>query len=486
MPTRERPNIILIMTDQQRADTIGAHGYDYMTTPHLDRLALRGMSFRQAFCGGATCVASRSAIFTGMYAHNSGVYSFDDWSHHRSWVQDLADGGYHCVNIGKMHVSPRDERIGFQERVVVENPTSDFARQGVADDEWGKHLSMHGRKRPFDRHKSDPDWHSKYQGVPWEMEEQLHSDVFIGDCALAWLHRYEPKQAKPLFLQIGFTGPHEPYDPLPRHLKLYEDKNIPAPVWKHEELAEKPPQHQAHQQVHYDIEHESTIAMHQAEMDDLLRMRRHYYAKITTLDEKIGEIMQSLQDKGYLDNAIVIFTSDHGDLLGDHRLPYKWLMYDPVVHVPLMIWDSHHPVGASAEDLVSLIDIGPTVLDYAEIPAPAYVEGRSLRPYMENRAGEAQEYVYCEDNYLTMIRSKQYKLVKYTNQPDEGELYDLTNDPHELNNLFHDTAYNGVRSVMQQAMLEWLLSSTYASSGTKNRSMQAPRRWPEPPYELHN
>ena len=120
----EKPNIILIMTDQQRVDTIAAWGNDHMTTPAMDRLAAAGTSFRQAFCPGATCVASRAAIFTGMYPHTTGTYSFNSWAEHRNWVQDLADGGYFCINIGKMHFTPRDVAGGFHERVIVENPTS--------------------------------------------------------------------------------------------------------------------------------------------------------------------------------------------------------------------------------------------------------------------------------------------------------------------------------------------------------------------------
>ena len=109
----EKPNIILIMTDQQRVDTIAAWGNDHMTTPAMDRLAAAGTSFRQAFCPGAPCVASRSAIFTGMYPHTTGTYSFDSWAEHRNWVQDLADGGYFCINIGKMHFTPRDVAGGL-------------------------------------------------------------------------------------------------------------------------------------------------------------------------------------------------------------------------------------------------------------------------------------------------------------------------------------------------------------------------------------
>ena len=162
----ERPNIILIMTDQQRFDTIGAWGYDYAITPAMDRLAAEGLSFRNAFCPGATCIASRAAIFTGMYPHNTGVYSFDHWADHRNWVQDLNDAGYHCVNLGKMHFAPRDVAGGFHERVIVENPTSKHLDSGGADDDWGRYLRIHGLERPNDRNKTDPHWLQKYQGGP--------------------------------------------------------------------------------------------------------------------------------------------------------------------------------------------------------------------------------------------------------------------------------------------------------------------------------
>ncbi|MDF2713241.1 MAG: Arylsulfatase [Paenibacillus sp.] len=484
MQQTDKPNLILIMTDQQRADTIRAHGYSHMHTPNLDRLAERAISFTRSFCSGVTCVASRSALFTGMYAHNTGVYSFNDWSHQRSWVHDLADAGYHCVNIGKMHVSPRDERLGFHERVIVENPTSRFAELGKSDDEWGRHLSLNKQNRPQDRHLTDPDWHAKHQGVPWHLDEHLHSDVFIGNSALAWIQRHRPKQ--PVFLQIGFTGPHEPYDPLPRHYELYKNRNVPSAVWKDGELDGKPPQHLAHQGLHYRIKHESTIDMAGASDDEMTAMRRHYYAKVTTIDEKIGEIMNALEENGYLQHAIVIFTSDHGDMLGDHRLPYKWLMYDSVVNVPLIVWDSSTQDGARVDDLVSLMDIGPTLLEAAGVPVPPYMEGKSLLGYTRGWPPEPERYVFCEDNYLTMVRSSRYKLVHYTGQEENGELYDLQYDPHELNNLFHRSEFVAVKQELKEALLRWILQSTYRTTGYKTKSMRGPRWWPiQPPYRLH-
>ena len=299
---QNRPHIILIMTDQQRWDTIGAWGCDYMVTPNMDRLVEEGVSFRQAYCPGATCIASRAAIFTGMYPHTTGVYSFNNWGKHRNWVQDLNDAGYSCANIGKMHFSPRDIAGGFRERVIVENPTNKTLDNGGADDDWGRFLAHHGQQRPNDRQRTDPDWLDKYQGVPWYLEERFHSDVFIGDAACSWIRNHQGDA--PIFLQVGFTGPHEPWDPLPRHLDLYEGKAMPEQVRREGELDGKPPQHRARQKFQAEVGNEARIDITGASDEDLARMKRHYYANITTVDEKLGEVLAALEERGWLEESL--------------------------------------------------------------------------------------------------------------------------------------------------------------------------------------
>ncbi len=483
MKKDKKPNIIMIMTDQQRGDTIHALGNKHMITPNMDRLVKKGVSFTQCFSCGATCISARAAIFTGLYPHNTGVYSFNCWAHQRLWVDDLRESGYHCVNIGKMHFSPRHDNKSFHERIEVENPTTNFLRNGGIDDEWGRHLALHGKKRPLDRHISDPDWNKKYQGVAWHMDEHLHSDVFIGNKALAWINNYE--QGKPVFLQIGFTGPHEPYDPLPRHLDMYKDKDIPMPVRKEGELEKKPPQHKGHQYFFSKTNHEARIQMQDASDKDIKHMRQHYYAKITTIDEKLGEILDALEKKGFLGNALVIFISDHGDMVGDHFLPYKWLMYDSITNVPLIIWDTQKKANYSIKDLVSHIDLGPTILDYANIPVPIYLEGHSLMNYISGKKNKPEKYVFCEDNYLTMVRSKDFKLVYYTFQEEEGELYDLKKDPGELNNLFNDNKYAEEKHKMIVALFNWIIRSNYKTAGHKIKDKHQPLLWPEEHSYLH-
>ncbi|MFC1718633.1 sulfatase [Candidatus Poribacteria bacterium] len=482
----KKPNIILIMTDQQRFDTIGAWDYDHMVTPNLDRLTREGVSFRQSYCPGATCISSRAAMFTGMYPHTTGVYTFQSWGNHRNWVQDLADDGYWCASIGKMHFSPRDIPGGFRERVVVENPTNRTLASGGADDDWGRYMSLHGINRPNDRHRSDPDWIKKHQGVPWHYEERFHSDVFIGNSAVSWIRNHQG--SRPLFLQIGFTGPHEPWDPLPRHLELYRDKEMPSPVSREGELAEKPPQHLAHLEAFADSDHEAQIDLRGATAEDIANMRRHYYAKITTVDEKLGEVLDALEERGYLEDSLLILCSDHGDLLGDHGMAYKWLMYDPIVHIPTIIRRSGSERNSSEViDLVSLMDIGPTILESAGIDIPMYMEGRSMMPYLEGQPIAPREFVFCEDNYQIMMRGQDYKMVYYIGQ-EEGELYDLKGDPGELWNLWSDGECSELKNKLLSRLLEWLATSNYYNSGYKReRARHYQMRWPgkDDPY-LHS
>lgn len=477
------PHLIFIITDQQRADTIGAWGQAHMRTPNIDGLAAGGCSFRECHAPGATCVASRAALFTGLYAHNTGCYSFNDWAHHRTWVQDLAAGGYYCVNIGKMHLQPRDEPGGFHERVIVENPTSTSTWGGHGDDAWGRHLALHGVKRPNFRNLTDPDWDRKYQGVPWELAEHLHSDVFTGDSAVAWIEQ-QGDNDRPTFLQIGFPGPHEPWDPLPRHLAQYDgvEAAFPEPVDFPHDFDATPPQQAVRRQQLAEADEEGRIDMPNATREDIRRMQKHYYAKTTLVDEQIGRVLAALEQRGMLEHSVVFFLSDHGEMLGDHGQAYKWMMYDCVTRVPLIVRDFRKPAPpVTVKDLVSLMDLGPTVCDLAGVPLPARLEGRSLVPYLRGEPIDPRRHVFCEDNYLLMMRSTERKLVYYHGQPEHGELYDLVNDPHESRNRWRDPAWAAEKQAMQIALFEWLGASCYHNWGYKaNAPAGYGVRWPRP------
>jgi arylsulfatase A-like enzyme len=254
------------------------------------------------------------------------------------------------------------------------------------------------------------------------------------------------------------------------------------------ELDEKPPQHQAHQEFHAATKHESQIDLRGASEADIVEMKRYYHAKITTVDEELGKVLTALEERDWLADSLLIFCSDHGELLGDHNLAYKWLMYDPIVHVPMII---RHPGSieqpSEVHDLVSLMDIGPTILEAAGIDTPTYMEGRSLWPYLRGEAIKPREFVFCEDNYQIMMRNQTHKLVYYIGQAEEGELYDLQTDPHELYNLWHESEHQAVKNDLHLKLLDWLATSNYCNAGYKqNRARHYRLRWPgQGDYGLH-
>lgn len=480
----KRPNIVFIMTDQQRIDTIRATGNPHMITPHMDELVQYGTTFHHAYCPGATCVASRAAVFTGMYPHNNGVYSFDEWAHHHNFVKELSDTGYHCVNLGKMHVMPLYDSAGFHERRVVENKSSQFKENGQPEDEWGNFLAWHGIQRPNNRHKTYEEWDKTQNAIIWEYDERFHADHYVGDISTEWIRSWDQK--KPLFLEIGFPGPHEPYDPPQKYIDMYEDKALPLPVFKEGELEEKPLEQITLRNYFRDVKHgEARINVEDASIEDLLGMRKHYYANVTLIDEKIGLIIKALREKGMLDNTVLILTSDHGENLGDHRLSYKWLMYDSIVRVPLVIRDFRKDKAEqeSCDELVNLLDLAPTILEYAGLKVPDYFDGNSLMPLITK--GEdinERKYVFCEDNYLMMIRSKEYKLVYYIDQ-EYGEFYDLQKDPCELNNLYDKKEWKEHVSEYKNELLRFLARSTYFNGKYKtSRAKEYTMRWPSNEY----
>jgi arylsulfatase A-like enzyme len=181
-----------------------------------------------------------------------------------------------------------------------------------------------------------------------------------------------------------------------------------------------------------------------------------------------------------LENSLLVFCSDHGELLGDHGLAYKWLMYEQIVQIPLIVRDSRRPElgGREVADLVSLMDLGPTVLEAAGVEVPSYFEGRSLGPYLAGPADDfaPREYVYCEDNFSLMMRGERYKLVYYLGQ-EQGELYDLERDPDELWNLWDKEPAQ--RDKLKMRLLEWQAASTYYNAGYKrDRNKQYGMSWP--------
>ncbi len=481
-----KPNIILIITDQQRADTIAALGAPWMHTPTLDRLVREGAAFTNCFVTSPVCVGSRASLFTGMYPHAGGVFTnFHPWQ--PSWVRWLADAGYHCASIGKMHINPYDALGGFHQRFVVENkdrPLFLEERDRAFYDEWDK--ALHARKliKPsrYTRVVADPDGYSKALGAfAWDLDEDMHSDMFIGDHALWWLE--ERKSADPLFLQIGFPGPHPPYDPVPRHLKRYADVDIPLPRDDHDQRARQPRSQAELRQNMIRNNYDSVAWQEHPSAAALLRLRRHYAANVSMIDEKVGQIIDTLGRRGYLENALVVFTSDHADALGDHGHIQKWTMYDSVVRVPLVFWSPGGIAPREPSDaMVQLMDVAPTILEAAGVNLPSNWEARSLLAGLSDGLAVGRDVVYAElardhiqtgAEFIVMRRDRDWKLVYYMGEPD-GELYDLRNDPGEVRNLWDEAGQRRHRDALIKDLLEWSMRGNLRSRMSASRKPQQP------------
>lgn len=463
---QQKPNIILIMTDQQRFDTIHALGAKWMNTPVLDRLANEGIAFTNCYVTSPVCVGSRASLFTGKYPHATGVFTnFQPWE--PTWVGSLADAGYHCVNIGKMHINPYDAKGGFHQRFFMENkdrPLFLDEHTRAIYDEWDKALHARKLEKPsrYTRFASDPQGYREALGAfTWDLDEDMHSDMFIGDHAVWWLK--ERKATNPLFLQIGFPGPHPPYDPPARYLAGYADVDIPVPEPSEKELAAQPPAQGTLRDNMIRYNYDSIAWKERPSKQELLRLRRHYAANVTMIDEKVGQIMKTLDERGYLDNALVIFTSDHGDALGDHGHIQKWTMYDCSVKVPLLMWSRNLVPQGRSDSLVQLMDIAPTILEAAGVAPPAAFEAKSLWPVIRGEQPQVRTEAYSElardhiqtgAEYMVMRRDARWKLVYYLGET-YGELYDMQEDPEEIRNLWSSPEHEQLRDGLVKDLLVW-------------------------------
>ncbi|MDA0345838.1 MAG: sulfatase-like hydrolase/transferase [Verrucomicrobia bacterium] len=468
----KRPNIVFIITDQQRMDTIKALGYDYMETPNLDRLVNEGVTFTNCHITAASCAPSRASLFTGYYPHTYGVLKNADlWRH--SWIEDLAESGYRCVNIGKMHTYPYHTSNGFHERYVVENKDR-FLEERYYFDEWDKALRFRGLvKQQREQYRKRADYGERLGAFEWELPEDTHSDNFVGDTATWWLNAYPTRE--PLFLQIGFPGPHPPYDPVPGYADKYLEKDLQIQELKDSDLEGQPEAYKELRQHNVDVDHDSVKWDLNPSEEQRHRQRAYYHGNVTMIDEKVGEILNSLEVEGYLDNTIVIFTSDHGDCMSDHGHIQKWTMYEQITKVPTIVWAKPGSSaarliegnGRKVDGLCQLMDLGPLILDLAGVEKPADMEAKSLLPAVQNKDWEPREYVFCEqvkdgiftgNLFQTMIRNDRWKLVHFVDET-YGMLIDLENDPNEFNNLWDEPEHASVKNELLMKLLNWRIRS---------------------------
>lgn len=470
MPER-RPNIVFIITDQQRFDTIAALGYEHAITPNLDRLVREGTAFTHNYVTAPSCAPSRASLFTGLYPHNTGVLRNDDpWRH--SWVELLADAGYRCINVGKMHTYPYETPAGFHERHVVENKDRSNPALPFFIDQWDKAFFANGLTKPdrATRYRAEPDYDKKLGAFVWAYRDDLHADNFVGRLARHWLDVYPGEE--PFFLQIGFPGPHPPYDPTAEALARYDGRRMPDPHTSQEDLDSQPFALQELRRDHLTVDHDGIVHSEHPTDEQSQRRRRHYMANITMIDQQVGMILEALEHRGVLDETVIVFTSDHGDCLGDHGHSQKWSMYEPSVRVPAIIRGQGIASGQVIDGLIAHMDLGPTVLELAGITPPSWMEAQSLLPALHGESWAGREHVFSEHAkdaillgtaLMTMVRDARYKLVEFIDHED-GQLFDLEHDPFEEHNLWNSAAHADIRTRLATTTKRWRAQSELNTS----------------------
>ncbi|MBN9733454.1 MULTISPECIES: sulfatase-like hydrolase/transferase [unclassified Pseudonocardia] len=468
------PNIVFVITDQQRFDTVGALGHEHARTPTLDRLVAEGTAFTRTYVTAPSCAPSRASLFMGMYPHSTGVLRNEDPWHH-SWVEQLADAGYRCVNVGKMHTYPYETSAGFHERHVVENKDRFPLTNPHYLDQWDKAFWTRGVTKPGRGvYRERPDYQERMGAFVWEAPDDLHSDTFVGGLAEMWLDRWTGDG--PFFLQVGFPGPHPPYDPTAEALERYDGVPMPPAVRTADDLAAQPAALQELRRHNEETDHDSVVHLADPDDEQIDRQRRHYMANVSMIDDQVAGIVEALRRRGVLDDTVIVFASDHGDCLNDHGHIQKWTMYEPSVRVPLIVWGPGRVAADRRIDgLTSLMDVGPTVLELAGVEPPEWMEARSLLPALHGEEWPGREHAFSEharDKVLTgtalmtMVRDDRYKLVELVDD-DRGQLFDLERDPQEEHDLWYDPAYDEVRRELLGVISRWRAQSALTTAPWK-------------------
>lgn len=451
--------VLFITADQQRRDSIPAYGLDFVQAPNLEKLAREGTAFDRAYVPAPLCQPTRAALLTGLSPHVHGVLDNHVWFTPpvRPWVPDVTAAGYRTAAIGKMHFYPWDDPHGFADRVSAEDKRHYYRR-----DDYTLWLESQGYERIHP--PAMPGYHEGMGATASNLPTELHLDSFIGDRGAAWLREHA---REPFFAWVSFNSPHDPYDPPAELADLYRDAPIPEPFGSAADLETRP----AAQRNAYRGTLENPLFQvdyRQLTPAAIRRIRAHYYASVTHVDNQIGKLLLALEEAGVLDETLILFSSDHGDALGDHGLIFKNFFYESMVRVPLLARGPGVVPGGRPDALVDTTDIAATILTHLGVPLPTPCESRPLQPLLADpsRAHRDAVFSYVEDR--AMVRTDRWKLTRYGD--GDGELYDLKADPTELRNLYHSTEHGAVRA----ELIERLAAESLAGHAFRSRLNRCP------------
>ena len=474
----QRPNILWICTDQQRYDTIAALGNPQLSTPHLDRLLGEGTAFERAYCQSPICTPSRASFLTGMYpsslrVNRNGNPSFPAFP--PLVTKMLADSGYVCGLMGKLHLSSAHRRVeqraddGYAYWQYSHAPRDDWA-SGHDYADW-----VRAKGSVLGELIKDP------AGVPAE----LHQTTWCAEKAIEFIRA---NSSRAWLASVNIYDPHPPFNPPQTYRALFDPAQVKPPLFRESDLAQQAKlaavafQSRARHPERLDIQSPILPQSPQAQLveaetggaRDAGTLIAAYYAMVKLIDDQLARILDALDATGQRERTLILFTSDHGESLGDHGLIQKGCrFYEGLVRVPLIFaWRGHFAAGIRSGALVELTDIVPTLLEVAGLPRPDYLVGRSLLPILRGEVApdRHRDYVRCEyidaldlpgEAAATMYFDGRYKLCRYHSH-DLGELYDLAQDPGEFADLWDSAAHQRLKADLLQRSFDAAVLSLYA------------------------
>jgi len=432
----ERPNIVLIMADQWRGDCLSIAGHPVVHTPFLDRMALDGVRFTRAYSATPTCVPARAALFTGQTQRTHGRVGYADgvpWNYETTLAGEFTKAGYQTQAVGKMHVYPERSQMGFQ-NVILHDGFLHYARAHAA------HLDFVDDYVPWVRHELGRDAEYFEHGVdcnsvvarPWDKPEYTHPTNWVVSESIDFLRRRDGR--KPFFLFMSFHRPHPPYDPPAWALEQYLGREMPpvpvgdwTDVWASDADPFRPDCRTGEIDPHV-----------------LHRARAGYYGHMTHIDHQVNRFMEALRDLDVHRETWLCFTSDHGELLGDHHLFRKAHPYEGSAHIPLLLKgppENDLEKGSTPDAVVEIRDIMPTLLEIAGAAVPQTVEGKSFLGLARGTGGTLRDYLHGEHTYVEQsiqwLTDGHEKYVWLSGTGRE-QLFDLDRDPQECHDLARD------------------------------------------------
>lgn len=444
----ERPHVLLITTDHWPASLLGCAGHPYIQTPTLDELARSGLRFTNAYSECPVCIPARRTLMTGTPPRTHGDRTFQEqlpMPDLPTLAQTFRDAGYQAYAVGKLHCYPQRNRLGFDDVILDEEGRQMY---GVVDD-YEQHLADAGHAGAHFGHGMS---NNEYVMRPWHLPEEHHPTNWATREMARMIKRRDP--TRPGFWFVSYRHPHPPLAPLQTYIELYRQLGVDGGYvgeWA-QDVAALP------HLLRKGAARDALISPVQAELG-----RQAFYALCTHIDHQIRILIGTLREEGLLNNTIICFTSDHGDMLGNHRQWAKRLFYEDSANVPMILLgtanDTRVQPGTIDDRLVGWQDVMPTLLELARVEIPASVEGHSM---VGDQRRDALYGEFGEGEIATrMVRAGRYKLIYYA-AGNRRQLFDLVDDPQELHDLAGSADYGAILDEMTQALRRELYGTDLA------------------------